>query len=120
MEISRASGRLLGDPLLYRATPSPRSVPRPVADFQFRRVERLHVVWSMLGSLTGWEVRLLDRQGQSLPIAPTIADDTGGDEATVEVDLILSPLSEGEYVIELTARSGELSERKLLAFRVVR
>jgi len=120
IEIVPSTGQLLGDPLLYRATPSPRSVPKPVADFQYRRVERLHAEWPVLQALTSQEARLLDRQGAPLSIPPTVS--AGGDEAgpAVMVDLPLSPLSEGEYVIELTATSGDITERKLLAFRVVR
>ena len=113
-------GRLLGDPLLYRATPSPRSVPKPVADFQYRRVERLHAEWPVLQALTAQEARLLDRQGEPLPVRPTVSDAAGEAGPVVAVDLLLSPLSEGEYVIELTATSGEVTERTLLAFRVVR
>ena len=120
IEILPASERLLGEALLFRATPSPRAVPKPVADFQFRRVERLHVEWPVLKALDAQEVRLLDRQGEALPITPLASDGANDTGPIVMVDLPVSPLSEGEYVIELTGRSGEETERKLLAFRVVR
>ena len=34
--------------------------------------------------------------------------------------IVLAPLSEGSYVLELTASAGPETERRLLAFRVVR
>ena len=37
-----------------------------------------------------------------------------------ERDVTLAPLSEGTYVVELTATAGSDTERRLLAFRVVR
>jgi hypothetical protein len=36
------------------------------------------------------------------------------------VDLNLAPLTEGDYLIALTVGQGETSERKLVAFRVIR
>jgi hypothetical protein len=120
IEIRASAGQLLGDPVVFRATPSPRSVPKPVADFQFRRVERLQVEWPVRQPLTSREVRLLDRQGEPLPVLPTVSDGAGEAAGRVLVDLTLSPLSEGEYVLELTGTSGAETERKLLAFRVVR
>ena len=38
----------------------------------------------------------------------------------VGVDLPLSAMPEGDFVVELVASRGETSERRLLAFRVVR
>jgi hypothetical protein len=38
----------------------------------------------------------------------------------VAVDLSLAPLAEGDYLIELTAGAGGETERRLVAFRMVR
>jgi hypothetical protein len=120
VEIESSDGQLIGAPMAFRATPSPRSVPKPVADFQYRRVERLHVEWPVVRPLDSTLARLLDRQGEPLPLTPVVSDGTGEAAGTVMVDLPLSALSEGEYVIELTATGGTQTERKLMAFRVVR
>jgi hypothetical protein len=115
-----AAGALLGDPMIYRASPSPRSVPRAVADLQYRRTERIHVEWRALRPLTGRSARLLDRQGLPLPVTPTLSDRGDAGVTVVSADLNLAPLPEGDYVIELTGTGGTETERKLLAFRVVR
>jgi hypothetical protein len=36
------------------------------------------------------------------------------------VDLILAPLTAGDYVIEVTAGAGAATDKKLLAIRIVR
>jgi hypothetical protein len=114
------AGPLLGEPMLYRANSSPRAVPRAVADLQYRRVERLHVEWRALKPLTARTARLLDRQGRSLPITPTLSDRDNGGATTVAADLALAPLQEGDYVIELTGVAAHETQRALLAFRIVR
>ena len=59
--------------------------------------------------------RLLDRRGQPLTDLPVTPD-----AATPELRLPLGNLGPGDYVIELTARSGDESARQFVAFRVVR
>jgi VWFA-related protein len=111
---------IFGQPLAYRATPSPRSTPRPVADFQYRRTERIHVELPVLRALDTHQARLLDRQGQPLPVAPTVSGPVTGSEPMLALDLNLSPLSDGEYVLEVTGTSGSDTARRLVAFRVTR
>jgi hypothetical protein len=92
-----------------------------VADFTYRRNERLHVEWPLLQTVDSRAARLLDRQGGALPGTPTVSDiNTEGGGRAVAVDLMLSSLAEGDYVLELTANPGAESERHLLAFRVTR
>jgi hypothetical protein len=120
VEIAAAPMLLVGMPTAFRATPSPRSPLRPVADFQLTRTERLHVEWPVLQELATRSARLLDRKGQplgpELPVAPGAAD-----RPVLTLDLPMASLPEGDFVVELTATSrAGLSERRLLAFRVVR
>jgi hypothetical protein len=68
---SASSGPLLGEPIAYRAAPGPRSPIRPVADFQFRRTERVHVEWPMLKPLDQRQARLLGKNGLPLAVAIT-------------------------------------------------
>jgi hypothetical protein len=92
-----------------------------VADFTYRRTERLHVEWPVLQTLDSRQARLLDREGGALPGTPAVSEiETGGGGPAVAVDLMLSSLAEGDYVLELTASRGAESERQLLAFRVTR
>ena len=58
-------------PLVGEAISVPRpagatSPLRPVADFQFRRTERVHVEWAIAGELDQRAARLLGRNGQPL------------------------------------------------------
>jgi VWFA-related protein len=114
------AGPILGDPLLFRAAPSARSVLRAVADLQYRRTERIHVEWPVLNGLTERTATLLDRQGRPLPVTPTLSDRDDGQLKVVVLDLILAPLQEGDYVIELTGVTGQETQRALLAFRIIR
>lgn len=110
---------LIGQPLAFRGAPSPRAPLRPAADGRFTRLERIRVEWPMVAAADDLVARLLDRTGaplgQPLPLTP-LPDD----RVVVAVDLPLNALPEGEYLVELVATKGETSERRLLAFRVVR
>ena len=118
---------LLGAPLTYRGTALARVPLRPVADFQFQRAERLHVEWPVLTTLDQRLARVLDRRGQPLALAATVTEVTRPDRADgavagalIAVDLNLAPLTEGDYLIELTAGHSGQTERRLVAFHVVR
>jgi VWFA-related protein len=119
VEVAALAAKLVGEPLAYRATPSPRSPLRPMADVQLSRLERLRVEWPIVGQAEGHTARLLDRTGkplgQPLPFTPLPTD-----ARALAVDLSMGALSEGEYVVELVATRGAESERQLLAFRVIR
>jgi hypothetical protein len=124
VEVAARASQFLGGAVVYRATPSPRSLLRPVADLLFRRTERLHVEWPVLRPAAATTVRLLDRQGRALPVALTgasaVASEASGGGPVVAVDLNLAPFPEGDYVIEVQATLGPAVERRLQAFRVVR
>jgi VWFA-related protein len=120
LEIVARSTRLIGPALASRATSlSSRAPLQPLVDPRLSRRERLRVEWPVVAAADRHEARLLDRAGrplgQALPItAPT------ADRPTVILDLPLAALPEGDYVVEFTAMQGDVSERELLAFRVVR
>ena len=120
-EVRQASGAVLGDPLVFRGTPAPRSPLRAVADFQFRRTERVHVEWPILDALDRREARVLDRKGQPLSVAATVTERELAPGAIVlAADVNLAPLAEGDYLVEVVAGSGARSTRKLVAFQVIR
>ncbi len=111
---------IIGQPMAWRALPSPRSPLNPLADFQLRRAERLHVEWPLIQQPTTRVARLLDRRGQplggELPLVAAPAD-----RKALALDLPISSLPEGDFVVDLTVTgaSGQ-TERRALAFRVVR
>jgi hypothetical protein len=111
---------IIGQPVAWRASPSPRSPLNPLADFQLRRAERLHVEWPVIQEPASKVARLLDRKGQPLGgELPLVA--APGDRRALALDLPISSLPEGDFVVDLTATSASgQTERRVLAFRVVR
>jgi VWFA-related protein len=116
LEVSPHQSSLIGTPVLYRARPPATAPLHPAADPQFRRTERLHVEWPVSGTLDQRQARLLGRNGAPLPIPLTLTERDG----KLALDLNLAPLTDGDYLLELTAGGGGRSVRKLTAVRVVR
>jgi hypothetical protein len=120
VEVAAKPGKLVGGPVLFRARP-PASAPlQPVADYQFRRNERMHVDWPVLGPLDRREARVLGRNGSPLALPVTITERAVNGRPMVSIDLNLAPLTEADYIIELQVGQGSETERKLFAFRVIR
>ena len=80
-EVITQPASVIGAPLVYRATPSPRSPIAPVADMQFRRTERVHVEWPVTGALTAPAARLLSRRGDALPVPVTVTERTDAERS---------------------------------------
>jgi hypothetical protein len=118
LEVREATGRLLGDPVTYRATPARTSPLWVVADFQYRRTERLHLEWPLIAAVERREARLIGRNGQPLPLPVTLSEKTDNGQTVIVADLTLTPLAPGDYAIELVVRQGAMSERRYVAFRV--
>jgi VWFA-related protein len=114
IKLDPQASTLVGDPLVYRA--ANRITTRPVAVFEFARNERIRVEWPVLATLDRREVRLLDRSGKPLPVEIPLAEDQWTHGAVVEMSL--SGLGHGDFLIELTAGAGSVVERRLLAFRL--
>ena len=119
-EIREASGRVVGDPLLFRGTAAASSALRAVADFQYRRTERVHVEWPVLMPVDRREARLLGRNGQPLAVPVNLTERQTNGRNVLAADLNLSPLTEGDYVIDVTAGSGAEVEQRRVAIRVIR
>lgn len=118
-EIATPPATLVGMPSAWRGTPSPRVPLKPLADFRLTRTERLRVEWPLLQPSDTRTARLLDRRGQPLGAALPFATPPA-DRQVLAVDLPVSALPEGDYVVELVVARAEVNERRLLAFRVVR
>ncbi len=117
-DIRAGEGRLVGEALVFRGTPAATSPLRAVADFQFRRTERVHLEWAVRAPLDRREARLLGRNGQPLAVPVTLTEREAGGRQLVAADLNLAPLSAGDYVIELVVGSGADTERKYVAIRI--
>ena len=115
---SSGGGTLLGKPIAYRAASAAASAYRPLAAFQFRRTERVRVEWPMLQTVDAHQARLLDRTGKpiAIPLATAVRDNGG--TQMVATDLNLAPLSNGDYLIEISAKAGEKTETQVVAIRV--
>jgi VWFA-related protein len=95
------------------ATTGNRDVP--TADLRFRRSDRLRVEVATPAA-DAVAARLLDRNGNALPIPVTgaVRDDEDGSRWQ-SAELALAPLAAGDYVVELATGAG----RTLVAFRVI-
>jgi len=120
IDVMPATAALVGEPTIFRAGASPRSPLQPMADFQFRRTERVHVEWPAQKTMDNRSARLLNKLGEPLPIEVPVTEKPDGTGFAIAVDVGLAPLAQGDYVIELTAAAGSEKVQKLLAFRVVR
>ena len=111
---------VLGDALVYRAGAGATSPLRPAADFQFRRTERVHIEWPIRAALERREARLLSRTGQPLAVPVQLTERPADKAPVLAADLVLAPLAEGEYVIEVIVGAATTPERRYFALRVVR
>jgi VWFA-related protein len=115
-----------GTPRLYRV----RSIPElqaiktkadavPTAEREFSRTDRLFIridAYAPGGVVPTTTARLLNRAGKSMADIPVQAP--AGQSA--ELELPLSPLAAGEYLIEVNAKSPSGTAQELIAFRVGR
>ena len=108
---------LVGNPLVQRIDSAGAS---PVANPVFPRRERLRATWTTLGAaeVTTRTARVLDRRGQPLPIDAVVTTTPSGARTAIAVDVALSPLAPGDYVVELIVSASGTETRRLLAFRV--
>jgi VWFA-related protein len=117
--------------IFIRRGPATGNKEMPTADLRFRRSEQLRVEIPAAGS-DSLSARLLDRSGKplSVPLTTAMRDDADGSRWQT-AQLALAPLAVGDYVIELSGRSGGSgrsgasgrsggeTKRTLVAFRVV-
>jgi hypothetical protein len=120
LEIASTTAGTPGVPLLFRATPSPRSPLVPVAEPVFRRTERVHLEWRLDRAPAHHGARLLNVQGEPLnvPVALAVRNDVDG--VTIAGDVNLAPLAAGDYLVELTLDAAPEPRRFLTAIRVGR
>ena len=91
----------------------------PTVDREFSRTERLHIrldSYAPGGATPAITARLLNRGGSSMSNLP-VQTPAG---RSAEIDLPLSALAAGEYLIELNAKTESGTAQEMIAFRVGR
>jgi hypothetical protein len=94
--------------------------PMPVADREFRRTERLLIRFTALApgeTAPEASARLLNRAGQ--PMSALAATPVAGGTRRYQVDLPLSGLPAGDYVVELKGTADGTEAKQFVGFRVV-
>jgi hypothetical protein len=111
----------LSTPRVYRArtarefqTISADTMAVPVAGREFSRADRLLIRFDVYGNATPTAV-LLNRNGQKMSDVPIAAAQAGG---THQIDMGLSSIAAGEYLIEITARGAIGEAKELIPLRV--
>jgi VWFA-related protein len=116
--IQRTRGGSIGQPLLYRMPRKPEVSWIPVARFEFARTERLRAEWPAGDTTEGFECQLMDRNGKLLPIPLEVSDHGAPELATIYVEVPLTALATGDYVLALISRAKGTAARAYVAFRV--
>jgi hypothetical protein len=119
-DVAPAEDGMIGTPLVYRATPSPRSPLWPAAELAFRRTERVHLEWRLAAAPETIEARLLNAAGEPHAIPVVLAQRREPGVVTVMADVNLAPAAAADYVIEVTATIAGRESRSLTAIRVQR
>jgi VWFA-related protein len=91
------------------------------ADGRFQRTERLRfeVPVSVPGATLAARILNRNTQALSVPVTVTERSDDGLQIRLVQAEVMLAPLAQGEYVLEVTAEKDGKKETAAFAFRVV-
>lgn len=107
--------------LAMRRGPSTGLAYMPTADPRFRRTERLRLEVPLMADGFTPKGRMLTREGQPMPLIVTYT--TRVDEArnlTFGVaEVVLAPLAEGEYVVEVSLEKNGKTEVVSYGFRII-
>jgi VWFA-related protein len=110
-----------GTGLALRRGPATGLAYMATADARFRRTERIRLEVPRASGDGTATARLLGRDGQPLNVALTVSErvDNATSQRFVVVDLMLAPLAQSDYVVEVTIAAGERKESATYAFRVI-
>ena len=108
-----------GQPMFYRRGPFSGPNWQPAGDLRFRRQERVRVEVPLVGDVTSTAVRLLDRTGNPLGIPVTAAERVENGVKFVTGEVVLAPLSAGDFVLEISYTFGSTTQKALASFRIV-
>jgi len=119
VEVRPATTPIFGVPEVSRAGSLPSMPFEPAAELQFQRTERVRLEWPVALALDEHAVRVVNAAGEDRPVDLAVVE-LGDDRRVLRADLRLLSLAPADYVLEVTGRAGETSDRRLLAFRVLR
>ena len=92
----------------------------PTADPRFRRTERIRLEVPRSAGDGQASGRLLARDGKTLNLPIPLSertDDTG--VRLLAADVMMAPLAQGDYVVEITVVNGDCKESATYAFRII-
>jgi VWFA-related protein len=97
----------------------PEAVPYPGREFL--RTDRLHIRFALLGAAAptaSVTARLISQWGKDLAALPLVARTSP--DAPYDIELPLSSVARGEFLIAITATAGDQSTRVMVPIRVTR
>lgn len=121
-DMVRASGgEGLPHPVLFRRGPSTGNKVLPAGEPLFSRTERARFEIPLAGDAGITSARVLDRNGTvvELPVTITERTDAAG-QRWASAEVTLAPLGAGDYVVELSGKTGSAEQKVLTAMRVTR
>jgi hypothetical protein len=107
--------------LLYRRGPTTGNRLQPAPSCRFTRTERVHLEVPADAGDALSVAQLVDKTGKPLAIPITKGEraDNGTGQRWLTADLVLAPLTIGEYAIEAAVTSPSGERRSVAAFRIV-
>jgi VWFA-related protein len=107
--------------LTARRGPSTGLQYEPTADTRFRRTERVRVEVPRSMADGQASARLLTREGRPLNVAIALSERTDADsgQRMLVADVVLAPLAQGDYAVEISVEQGDRRESATYAFRLI-
>jgi hypothetical protein len=107
--------------LTARRGPSTGLQYEATADTRFRRTERIRLEVPRSAADGQAAARLLTRDGKPLNVAIALSErvDADSGQRMLVADVILAPLAQGDYAVELTVEQGDRKESATYAFRII-
>jgi VWFA-related protein len=117
--VTPGDGPLIGQPAVFRRGPFTGADWMPAADPRFRRQERVRIEVAVVGTTEPAVARLLDRTGSPLPLPVVSSERPENGARVVAADVVLAPLTAGDYLLEIAVGSGSSRRRAVAAFRII-
>jgi VWFA-related protein len=116
-----AATALVGSGLSSRRGPATGLQYFATADARFQRTERVRFEVPKISEQGTVTTRLLNRNGQQLPLTVTLSErvDEKLQTRLIVADLILAPLAQGEYVLEVVVERDGKKDIATYGFRIV-
>ncbi len=110
---------VLGEPIYSRRGPATGMKDQPTSDLRFRRTERVAVEVTLSDAFESTSAELLDRKGRPIEVPVTVSTREEAGVRWLRAEVSLAPLTAGDYVVRLTARTAGQQEQALAPFRIV-